>query len=110
MVGSQAKRTAVASSDYDLWVDVGDECVSRAQRKVLRNKLTSMLNKGGDPARVAGNHGANTVRIHISTTKSTLASPFPAAASVLKCITSLHTAVHTHNPRARAMEREMQCG
>ena len=52
MVGSQAKRTAVASSDYDLWVDVGDECVSRAQRKVLRNKLTSMLNKGGDPARV----------------------------------------------------------
>ena len=54
MVGSQAKRTAVASSDYDLWVDVGDECVSRAQRKVLRNKLTSMLNKGGDPARVAG--------------------------------------------------------
>ena len=52
MVGSQAKRTAVASSDCDLWVGVGDECVSRAQRKVLRNKLTSMLNKGGDPARV----------------------------------------------------------
>jgi predicted nucleotidyltransferase len=45
MVGSQAKRTAVASSDYDLWVDVGDECVSRAQRKVLRNKLTSMLTR-----------------------------------------------------------------
>ena len=50
--GSQAKRTDIADSDYDLWVDVGDECLSRAERKVLRDTLTSMLNKGGDPARV----------------------------------------------------------
>jgi len=51
--GSQAKRTAVAGrSDYDLWVDVGEECVSRAQRKVLRDYLTSMLTKGGDLADV----------------------------------------------------------
>ena len=52
-VGSQAKRTAVAGhSDYDLRVDVGEDCVSRAQRKVLRDNLTSMLTKGGDRARV----------------------------------------------------------
>ena len=49
--GSQAKRTAVAGrSDYDLWVDVGEECVSRTQRKVLRDYLTSMLTGGGDRA------------------------------------------------------------
>ena len=47
--GSQAKRTAVAGrSDYDLWVDVGEECVSRAQRKVLRAYLTGMLTWDGD--------------------------------------------------------------
>ena len=51
--GSQAKRTAVAGrSDYDLWVDVSEGCVSRAQRKVLHDYLTSMLTRGGDRADV----------------------------------------------------------
>ena len=61
-VGSQAKHTDVARSDQDFWVDVGDKCVSRAKRKHLRDKLTSMLNEGrGDPARVELR--ATTVRI-----------------------------------------------
>ena len=45
-VGSQVKHTDVARSDQDFWVDVGDDCLSRAKRKVLRDNLTSMLNKG----------------------------------------------------------------
>ena len=46
-VGSQAKHTDTASSDHDYWVYVGDVGVSRAQRTALRDRLVSMLTKGG---------------------------------------------------------------
>ena len=59
-VGSQAKHTDVARSDQDFFVDVGDDCLSRAERKVLRDNLTSMLN----PARVELRE--RTVRIHLN--------------------------------------------
>ena len=45
--GSQAKHTFTSGSNHDLWVEVGNACVSRAQRTGLRDNLVSMLTKGG---------------------------------------------------------------
>ena len=60
-VGSRAKHTDIVSrSDQDFFVDVGDDCLSRAKRKVLRDNLTSMLN----PARVELRE--RTVRIRLN--------------------------------------------
>ena len=53
--GSQAKHTDTSSSDHDYWVYVGDVGVSRAQRTALRDRLVSMLSKGGwRPVREVG--------------------------------------------------------
>lgn len=52
-VGSRAKHTDVVSrSDQDFFVDVGDACVSRLQRKSLRDNLVAMLSAHDYPMRV----------------------------------------------------------